>query len=302
MSLFSFLRTNKQESISADHASYSHAPSEKDVLRSRRGKRKLDKQNEALPDPVLPEKKRARRRLMGAIALVLAAIIGLPMILDSEPKSLTDDIVIQIPSKDKIPHSSDSRQSVLAASRISAAASLDVTEEMIEPFAVPATNSKLPTQAAPSGTVEQRRGIANDKSHDGTSQPEASRIVAGNKSSTPEFAAKLENKNMPKLVEKTDDSIRTKTYQEISSESKAAIEKKSGKFIIQVAALASKEKVNELQVKLKEAGIKSYTQKVTTETGERIRIRIGPFMSKDEADKMRAKIGKLGLNSTVVPA
>ncbi len=54
-------------------------------------------------DPMLPEKKRARRRLIGATALVLAAIIGLPMIFDSEPKPLSDDIAIQIPSRDKVP-------------------------------------------------------------------------------------------------------------------------------------------------------------------------------------------------------
>jgi DedD protein len=60
--------------------------------------------------------------------------------------------------------------------------------------------------------------------------------------------------------------------------------------------------VNELQGKLKSAGIKSYTQKVATQTGERIRIRVGPFASKEEADKMRAKLGKIGLNGTLVPA
>ena len=54
-----------------------------------------------IPDPVLPEKKRARRRLVGAIALALAVAIGLPMLLDSEPKSSVSDIAINMPSKDK---------------------------------------------------------------------------------------------------------------------------------------------------------------------------------------------------------
>lgn len=52
-------------------------------------------------DPLLPEKKRARRRLVGAVALALAAAVGLPMLLDSAPKPLAGDIAIQIPSKDK---------------------------------------------------------------------------------------------------------------------------------------------------------------------------------------------------------
>ncbi len=58
--------------------------------------------------------------------------------------------------------------------------------------------------------------------------------------------------------------------------------KNPAKFVLQVAALASQEKVNELQGKLSEAGFKSYTQKVPTASGDRIRVRIGPFASKDE--------------------
>ncbi|NNH21378.1 SPOR domain-containing protein, partial [Bordetella trematum] len=42
---------------------------------------------------------RARRRLAGAIALVLAAVIILPMVLDSEPVPVADDIPINIPSR-----------------------------------------------------------------------------------------------------------------------------------------------------------------------------------------------------------
>jgi DedD protein len=65
---------------------------------------------------------------------------------------------------------------------------------------------------------------------------------------------------------------------------------------VQVAALASQDKVNELQGKLKEAGIPSFTQK----SGELIRIRVGPF-SKEDGDKIRAKLSKLGLSGRMEP-
>ena len=45
-------------------------------------------------------KKRARRRLVGAVALALTAAIVLPMVMDHEPKPLTQDIQIRIPSQD----------------------------------------------------------------------------------------------------------------------------------------------------------------------------------------------------------
>src|SRR5690606_36506816 len=44
-------------------------------------------------------RRRARRRLLGAIAMVLVAVIVLPMVLDSEPAPLPDDIAIRIPSQ-----------------------------------------------------------------------------------------------------------------------------------------------------------------------------------------------------------
>jgi len=68
------------------------------------------------------------------------------------------------------------------------------------------------------------------------------------------------------------------------------------RFVVQVAALASQEKVAELQERLRGAGIASFTQK----SGELIRVRIGPF-SKEEAEKTRAKLGGIGLSGTMVP-
>jgi len=64
----------------------------------RRGERGVEP-DAMLLDPSLPEKQRARRRLVGAIALVVAAVVALPMILDSHPKPVTDDIAIDIPTR-----------------------------------------------------------------------------------------------------------------------------------------------------------------------------------------------------------
>jgi DedD protein len=83
---------------------------------------------------------------------------------------------------------------------------------------------------------------------------------------------------------------------------KPSADKKAGKFVVQVAALASEEKVTELQGKLTEAGFKSYVQKVPTDAGVRIRVRVGPFGSKDEAESARVKLGKLGFSGKLMPS
>lgn len=52
------------------------------------------------PDADLQLKKRARRRLVGAIALALLAVIVLPMVMDREPRPASQDIQVRIPSQD----------------------------------------------------------------------------------------------------------------------------------------------------------------------------------------------------------
>lgn len=289
MGLLSFFRKNKQESSSSEDEFRSLAEKDSSAIRGR-GKRKQSKQsssdnqaNEPI-DPVLPEKKRARRRLVGAVALVLAAIIGLPMILDSEPKPLADDIAIQIPSKDKPLQSASTSQGVQVAAGTKAPGQLglDKNEEVIE---LPAPSAK--TSHSPQPSINTATGKQEEK-QSVQPKPEPKAIAPA------------------KAAEKADDAIRARAILDGKSSvkidnSKTPPEKKSGKVVLQVAALASQDKVNELQGKLKDAGIKSYTQKVATQTGERIRIRIGPFASHEEADKVRAKLGKLGLNGTLVP-
>lgn len=287
MGLFSIFRTNKQESSSDDGEFFTRTEDESNAVRGR-GKRKQRKQANEPVDPALPEKKRARRRLVGAVALVLAAVIVLPMILDSEPKPLAADIAIQIPSKDN-PATRSGSAAPAAPSSIGPStplsAGLDKGEEVIQPSAIPALTEK---SAATLSSVPD---------------------TASKSSSPSKPASRTEDKAMaqPIPTRKPEDSERARAILEARTLAKADTvtaprETKPGAYLVQVAALASQDKVNELQNKLKNAGIKSHTQKVAAANGNWIRVRVGPFANREEADKMRAKITKLGLNGTLVPA
>ena len=48
-------------------------------------------------------KRRGRRRLVGAIALVLAAVIVLPMVFDPEPHPVAPPVSVRIPGEDETP-------------------------------------------------------------------------------------------------------------------------------------------------------------------------------------------------------
>lgn len=272
MRLFSFLNKNKQENAGDDGAYVSR--DDDDAIAAKARSKRASSANEpaarrtrdgkAAVDPVLPEKKRARRRLVGAVALALAVAIGLPMILDAEPKPLASDIDIRIPSKEKAPP-------LALPTTVPAADALDGKEEIVEPG-----NAAEPAPR----NVAVARDVAEVKLTSARVEPKP--------------AARPEAK--PEVKPEAKPAAKPDTARAIAIlEDKAADKAPPQKYVLQVAALQSQEKVDELRSKLKEAGIASFTQK----SGGLIRIRVGPF-SKDDGEKIRAKLGKLGLSGSVV--
>jgi DedD protein len=305
MSLLSSLRKNKQDAAAEDSTFYSRAEEESKAVR-RRSKRQDGKDNEPA-DPVLPEKKRARRRLIGAVALVLAAVIGLPMIFDSEPKPVADDIAIQIPSKDKPASSLAATQPTAPPpSTIAASATLDPKEEVVDSpaQAQESAQPEAPTAKAPAAQFAAAPAAKGKQESVKPAEPQVAKTETKPElKREPKSESKPDTKAEAKSAErKAEDAARAKALLEGKPDPAKTADRKTGKFVIQVAALATKEKIDEVQGKLKAGGLKPYTEKVATHSGDRTRIRVGPFASKEEADKAKAKILKLGLNATLLPA
>ncbi|RXZ32733.1 SPOR domain-containing protein [Oxalobacteraceae bacterium CAVE-383] len=337
MGLFSFLHKNKQDAASgkSEYRSQADEPFSNGRTRAKRNTgnagntAKAGKDNDG--DPMLPEKKRARRRLIGAVVLVLAVVIVLPMILDPEPKPLTDDISVQIPSRDaKTP------AAPAAAAAPSDASTLDAKEELVDakpavaadkPPAVkpaekiaetPAAKPAAPPADLPppvekiAKPVEKPAEKVVDKGAEKAAEKAA--LAKAEKAEKAEkaaaAAAEAKRAAADKAAAKPSEEQRALAILQGKPADKSAAAKPAdkpatyvpnGKFVIQVAALATQEKIDELRGKLTAAGISSYTQKVATKDGDRTRIRVGPFATREEADKARAKIVKLGLNATLVP-
>lgn len=72
------------------------------------------------------------------------------------------------------------------------------------------------------------------------------------------------------------------------------------RFIVQVGAFEQDSKAKEVRAKLEKAGIKTYTHIAQTKEGKRIRVRVGPFASKEEAQKTVEKIKSLQLSASVL--
>jgi len=337
MGLFSKSGKNKQDTAGQDSGYYTSADDQAVLERARSkrassadGPKRGRASREAADDPMLPEKKRARRRLVGAIALALTVAIVLPMVLDSEPKPLASDIDIKIPSKDKpaeaVPAPAPAPQAGLApaapaaapvaaapAAAVPAAATLDKSEEIVaDPSKLGKPSAPLALKPAPEAKPSKADADAKDKLEADAKAKADAKAEADAKLAK----AKVDAEAKAKLEAKAKSDAKAEAEHKVAEAKPAAaganddaralaiLEGKPAdnqKYVLQVAALAAQDKVDELQGKLKEAGIKSFTQKVPTAQGERTRIRVGPFNSKEEAEKVRAKLTKLGLNGSLVP-
>lgn len=328
MGLFSFGNKNKQETVrdsghfvKDDDAAYTER------ARSKRASSAGDGARSSRGDPMLPEKKRARRRLVGAVALTLAAIVALPMLLDSEPRPLATDIAINIPDKEK------AAPLPVPSEQVPASASVDSDEEIIDPSAAagdepapppPAPAARTPAAPAAAATAPAAgdppplRTLDLEKQKPAVKpepvKPEPVRKPEPEKREEKKPVKVAETKpsethpKAEKVVEKAekparrDDAARAIAILEGKPASApipapaAASAGPSPRYVVQVAALASQEKVKELQERLRAAGVSSFTQK----SGELIRVRVGPF-SKEEAEQVRAKLGGIGLSGSMVP-
>ncbi len=220
-------------------------------------------------DPAAVLRVRARRRLIGAAALLLAVAVVLPKLLDKEPRPVTDSIPIDIPS-DKTPF----------APRL---ALPPVSETRSAPI------SPLPDSAP----AEQGKGEPT---------PEADRTEPSAKP-----VEKTEKKppapQGSKAADRAAEDARARAILEgRSGDATSRAPAGDGRYLLQAAALGSESAARELAARLKKAGFASFTERTDTKDGVRYRVRLGPFATRDEAERARARLRAIGINASLVTA
>lgn len=219
------------------------------------------------PTPAAPSidelRRRARHRLIGAAVLVALGVVGFPLLFDTAPRPLTADVPIDIPSRGV---------SSLPARKPAAAA--DVTSSAGTSAPVPVAEALDPRETVvtpedkPATTASDTAAVATAPA---TSKPEATKADAA-KADKPKADAK--------------ESAKPAEGQE--------------RIIVQVGAFADAQRAREVRLKLERAGLKTYTHVAETSEGKRIRVRLGPFSTRAEAEKAAAKAKSLGLQAAIL--
>jgi DedD protein len=72
------------------------------------------------------------------------------------------------------------------------------------------------------------------------------------------------------------------------------------RFVVQAASYASATSAREARQKIEKLGFATYVQEIDTDAGQRIRVRVGPFPSRAQADQALNKLKAAGMSSTVL--
>jgi DedD protein len=223
--------------------------------------RKRTEEPSALPAP--PEsievmRRRAKHRLLGAALLVLVGVIGFPLLFDRQPRPIAVDIPIEIPDRAKV-----------------------------KPLNIP------PPVVAPKAEEPSAAASAVHSASAAVAAPAAA--------STPQPGVRPIARSEPAVLQKpasapakADDGGKAQALLD-GKDQAAKGDAADARFVVQVGAFADVTKAREVRQKLEHAGLKTYTQVVDTKDGRRIRVRVGPFAGKPEADKAADKIKKLNL-------
>jgi DedD protein len=229
-----------------------------------------------ISDEELQLKRRARRRLIGAIVLVAAIVVALPMVLDTEPKPMDGEISIKIPPPDS---------SKFASSRV----------VPVPPTAEPRSATGEKSQTDTKSTSKFAAAVGEKPA---AVAPDAAKVPEAPPAPRPQPAAPkapaVAEAPARKEAEKAPNKPAAVPPVPAASESGAQL------YSVQVVALADAEKVKQVQEQMAAAGLKSYTEVVKTAKGDVTRVRAGPYSSRAAAEKAHDQLKTLGLSGNIV--
>lgn len=224
-------------------------------------------------DAVQQARLRARRRLIGAVLLLGIGVIGFPLLFETQPRPIPVDLPIEIPRKEG-----------------AAPLPLPVARPAQPPVVASAPSSRA---ARPEPQV-----ITESEADAGREVPAPALPPVAEKEAAPA------PKPSPKVQDKPAEERHAAAPQD-AARAKALLEGKAaaadnGRFVVQVGAFGETTAAREARQKVEKLGLKTYTQVVETDAGKRIRVRVGPFSSRDEAQQAVAKLKSAGLGGNVL--
>jgi DedD protein len=281
-------------------------------------------------------KRKARRRLVGAIVLALAAATILPLLLEQEQKPLGDDISVQIPPVDgskfvsglKADKSGDAVSGTLRGAEPAPAAPATSTAPTAISAPVPVAPAAAGAAAGRAATAAgaQTKGMAPGAgaAADASGASKDSRATGGNAAVAGNGAAAVNSSagadgrsagaaagsQAPASTNAVSaaaspaaaESTAANPAAPGSPPAGAAEAAKPEGYVVQLGAFTDKYGANALARKLKKIGYPAYTEPVETGRGTLWRVRVGGYPTRQAATDARARLKADGQDGLVTAA
>lgn len=240
---------------------------------------------------------RARRRLSGAVVLLLAGVIGFPLLFETQPRPLPVDTPIEVrPAPAAAP-----------AARPRTLPPADAGVERAPPPAPASAAAKPAPEAVPAHDVPVAQvAPAASATKAAPPAPAAPSTAAAPTPPTASPAASARAAEAPAAEKRpaadaasADEGARARALLEGSTAS-AASAAAVPRFVVQAGAYTDAETLRRARQAVERLGMKTYTQVIETDAGKRTRVRIGPFASRAEADAAAARVKGAGLPASIL--
>ena len=222
---------------------------------------------------------KARRRLAGAVALILAAVVVLPMLLDSEPAPVASNIPIRIPDRQtpfqpNLTEPNTSTASTSGQVTPSSGTNLKPTPNVTEATSAPAaatTPTKPDAASKPSVTPSQ------EASRPGTTPPPAAPNAQQRRDDAARAIALLEGRSPVASAPSPNPPVR-------------------GNFVVQAMSLDSATEAQKQRNVLISAGLNNafVDGPVDVNGRPKFRVRVGPFQSREAAQAAQTRLRTQG--------
>jgi DedD protein len=217
-------------------------------------------------------KKRARRRLIGAAALALLAVVVLPVVMDREPQPVTQEVQIRIPNQNG--------DDIVFHIRSGEATPLP-----------PADSDDLAKRDAP--VVEPP--LADEAPRDDTN------ALADKPATAPGKPAAIPGRNAApqKPVKPADKPAVTGKDEEAQARVALSGKESNDKWLVLIGTYKEETNVKQAIGKLKQIGVPFFTERFESAEGTRTRVRAGPFNSRQAAEQALAKMSKADIHGQI---
>ncbi len=228
-------------------------------------------------DIVAAARTQARRRVIGAAVLLAAAVLVFSLVFESRPRPLPLDTPIEIAAR---PGGSPSvaapavkpvtlppAPAASAPPQVAGPVAAPVEPVSAEPVAASAPAAAVPPPPAVKATLQATAGAAAGS--------EGAAPAKGGEGAKAAAAAPEKAASRPAAAE--------------------------SRFVVQVGAFADPTQVRDLRSRLDKLDLRKHYVQAAEKGGQRInRVRLGPFATRDEADRAAARLKQAGLPGQVL--